>query len=322
MTNWGFLSTARINDALLGGIAAVPDALPLAVASRDGVRAQEYAEAKGIERAYAGYEQLLADVDVDVVYVSLPNSMHVEWSRRALEAGKHVLCEKPLSRSAADVAELFDLAHARGLHLSEAFMYRHHPQTTTVKELVESGAIGELRLIRGTFSFNCDPDDPRMRPDMGGGGLMDVGCYPVNLARYVAGEPERVSAECLLGGAGVDVVLAAVMRFRGGVIGHFDSGLAMPLRWEVEVVGSTGLLRTANPWHPVPRGLELWRDGASSPEVVDIPEANAYALQVADLGAAIAGEREPLLGRFDALGQARALEALYASAESGASVTL
>ena len=183
MTNWGLLSTARINDALLRGIAAVPDATAFAVASRDADRADEYARDNGIERAYGGYEQLLADPDVDVVYISLPNGMHVEWTRRALEAGKHVLCEKPLSRSPAEVEQLFDLAEARGLHLSEAFMYRHHPQTKRVKELVDSGAIGELRLIRGTFSFNCDPADPRMRVGMDGGGLMDVGCYPVSMAR-------------------------------------------------------------------------------------------------------------------------------------------
>ncbi|MGH2864094.1 MAG: Gfo/Idh/MocA family protein, partial [Solirubrobacteraceae bacterium] len=189
MTNWGFLSTARINEALLRGISAVPDARALAVASRDSDRAGAYARAKGIERAYGGYAELLADPDVEVVYVSLPNGLHVEWTEAALEAGKHVLCEKPLSRSPAEVERLFKLAHERGLHLCEAFMYRHHPQTKRLKELVEGGAIGELRRIRGSFSFPCDPDDPRMQAGMDGGGLMDVGCYPVSMARYLAGEP-------------------------------------------------------------------------------------------------------------------------------------
>jgi xylose dehydrogenase (NAD/NADP) len=328
MTRWGFLSTARINEALLRGIAAVPDAQALAVASRDGARADEYARANGIERAYGGYEQLLADPDVDVVYISLPNGMHVEWARRTLEAGKHVLCEKPLSRSAAEVEQLFDLAEARGLHLSEAFMYRHHPQTKRLKELVESGAIGSLSLIRGSFSFNCAPGDPRLLVGMEGGGLMDVGCYPVSMARYLAGEPERVSAEQLLGGDGVDVVLAGIMRFAGGVIAHFDSGLAMPHRREIEVVGSTGVVRVANPWHPEPNGIELWRDGADSAEVIatDSDETyareDAYALEVADLGEAIRGEHEPLLGRADALGQARTIAALYAAADAGSSISL
>ncbi|HWD70112.1 MAG TPA: Gfo/Idh/MocA family oxidoreductase [Solirubrobacteraceae bacterium] len=322
MTSWGFMSTARINDALLRGIAEVPEARALAVASRDQGRADEYARANGIERAYGSYDELLADPEVDVVYISLPNGMHVDWTRRALDAGKHVLCEKPLSRSAVEVEQLFDFAEARGRHLSEAFMYRHHPQTQRLKELVDAGAIGELRLIRGHFSFNCDPSDPRMLAGMQGGGLMDVGCYPVNIARFLAGEPERVSAEQLLGGDGVDVVMAGVLRFSGGVLAHFDSGLAMPHRLEVEVVGSTGVLRVASPWHPGPDGIELWRDGADGAEVIPLAAADTYSLEVADLSAAARGEHSPLLGRADALGQARTLEALYASAASGSSVTL
>jgi xylose dehydrogenase (NAD/NADP) len=322
MTNWGFLSTARINDALLRGVAEVPDARALAVGSRDSDRASTYAQAKGIERSYGSYEALLADPDVEVVYVSLPNGLHVEWTEAALEAGKHVLCEKPLSRSPAEIERLFDLAEARGLHLCEAFMYRHHQQTKRLKQLVDGGAIGKLRLIRGSFSFPCDPGDPRMRLGLDGGGLMDVGCYPVSIARYLAGEPERVSAEQLLGGDGVDVVMAGVLRFAGGVIAQFDSGLAMPHRRGVEVVGSSGVLRVANPWHPEPDGIDLWQDGAAAPEIISIPAADSYALEVADLSAAARGEREPLLGRADALGQARALAALYASAAAGSSVTL
>jgi predicted dehydrogenase len=322
VTTWGFLSTARINDALLGGIAAVPNAHALAVASRDGERARQYAEAKGIERAYGSYDELLADPDIDVIYISLPNGMHVEWTAAALEAGRHVLCEKPLSRAVPEVERLFDLADTCGRHLSEAFMYRHHPQTKRLKQLVDEGAIGELRLIRGTFSFNCAPGDPRLQAGMEGGGLMDVGCYPVSMSRYLAGEPERVSAEQLLGGDGVDVVMAGVLRFAGGVIAHFDSGLAMPGRREVEVVGSSGVLRVANPWHPEPDGIELWRDGASTAEVIPMPAHDSYALQVADLNAAARGERAPLLGRADAVGQARTLEALYASAAVGSSVSL
>lgn len=323
MTNWGILSTARINDALLRGIAAVPEASAFAVASRDADRAAEYARHNGIERAHGGYEQLLSDPGVDVVYVSLPNGLHVEWTRRALEAGKHVLCEKPLSRSPAEVEELFDLAQTRGLRLVEAFMYRYHPQTKKVKELVDSGAIGELRLVRGSFSFNCDdPADPRMLVGMDGGGLMDLGCYPVSMARLLAGEPERVSAEQLLGGDGVDVVMAGVLRFAHGVLAQFDSGLAMPGRQALEVVGSTGALRIACPWQPAAEGIELWEDGAAEPTTIPIPAVDFYALEVADLSAAARGEHEPLLSRADALGQARTLEALYASAASGQTVTL
>ena len=152
--------------------------------------------------------------------------------------------------------------------------------------------------------------------------MMEVGCYPVSMARYLAGEPTRVSAEQLLGGDGVDVVMAGVLRFADGVIAHFDSGLAMPHRIDVEVVGSTGSLRVASPWHPQPDGIELWREGASTAEVIQIAAADPYALEVADLGAAARGERAPLLGRADALGQARAIEALSASAAAGSTVSL
>ncbi|HET9102732.1 MAG TPA: Gfo/Idh/MocA family oxidoreductase [Solirubrobacteraceae bacterium] len=322
MTNWGPLSTARINDALLRGITAAPDARALAVASRDAERARAYAASRGIARAYGDYDALLADDEVQIVYISLPNGLHVEWTRRALEAGKHVLCEKPLSRSPEEVERLFDLAEGRGLRLSEAFMYRHHPQTVRLGELVGSGAVGELRLIRASFSFTCDPADPRMRAGMDGGGLMDVGCYPVSMARHLAGEPQRVSAEQRLGGDRVDVVMAGTLRFPGEVIAQFDSGLALPARRGLEIVGSTATIRVADPWNPPVDGIELWPAGASAPEIVPVPAADAYALEVANLGAAISGEAEPLLGRADAVGQARTIAALYASAETGTFVSL
>ena len=322
MVNWGFLSTARINDALLGVIGDVPDADAFAVASRDADRAALYAREHQIHRSHGSYEDLLADPEVDIVYISLPNGMHVDWTRRALEADKHVLCEKPLSRSVLEVEAAFDLAEERGLVLSEAFMYRHNPQTKRIKELVETGALGELRLVRATFSFNCDPADPRMSVEMDGGGLMDVGCYPVSMCRLLAGEPIRVSAEQLTGGDGVDVVMAGVLRFPGGVIGHFDSGLAMPERYDLEVVGSEAVLRVASPWHPIADGIELWREGSVEPEIVSLPRANSYGLEIADLSAAVHGEHAPLLGRADAVGQARTIGALYAAAASGETVTL
>jgi D-xylose 1-dehydrogenase (NADP+, D-xylono-1,5-lactone-forming) len=322
MVNWGFLSTARINDALLRVIGEVPDAHAFAVASRDAERAATYAREHEIERSYGSYEQLLDDPAVDIVYISLPNGLHVEWTRRALDAGKHVLCEKPLSRSVSEVESTFDLAAERGLVLSEAFMYRHNPQTKRIRELVDSGAIGALRLLCASFSFNCDPSDPRMQAGMDGGSLMDLGCYPISMSRLLAGEPERVSAEQLLGGDGVDVVLAGVLRFAGGVIAHFDSGLAMPGRRNLEVVGSEAVLRVSEPWHPVADGIELWRDGALEPEIVRVPVSDSYALQIADLSAAARGEHAPLLGRDDAVGQARTIEALYSSAAAGRTVTL
>ena len=311
MVNWGVLSTARINEKLLTGLAGVDGATVLAAASRDQVRASDYARAHGIPRAYGSYAALLADPEVDVVYNSLPNGMHVEWTRKALEAGKHVLCEKPLTRRPAEVAELFELAQASGLCLSEAFMYRHNPQTTRLRELVTEGVIGELRLIRSHFSFNSPAGDPRLSAGMDGGALMDVGCYPVSMFRYLAGEPERVCAEQWVGGDGVDVVLTGVLRFPGGVLAHFDCGLALPGRFGLEVVGSAGTLSVADPWHARSTGIELRLDGSDAVEQIGVARADSYLLEALDMTEAASGAHPPLLGLEDAIGQARAIDALY-----------
>ena len=319
---WGILSTARINDLVLAGARGSDRVALLAVASREQARAEAYAREHGIERAYGSYEELLADPDVRAVYISLPNALHVEWSIRALEAGKHVLCEKPLTRYPAEVEQAFDVAERRGRLLMEAFMWRHNPQTLRMTELVRSGEIGELRLVRAAFSFTADdPRDIRLLTELDGGSLMDVGCYCVSAARLLAGEPERVLGEQVTNEAGVDVRFIGTMRFRDGVVGHFDSGLDLPVREELEVVGERGSLVAHDPWHALSPKLELRRaDG----EVEEIPiePVNSYRLELEDMSDAILGRREPLLGRVDALGQARTIEALFRSAEEGRPVTL
>ena len=314
---WGVLSTARINDKFLAGARRSRELKVVAVASRDQEAARAYAAEQGIERAYGGYEALLADPDIDAVYISLPNAFHLEWSRRALEAGKHVLCEKPLSRRVADVEAIFDLAESRGLLLMEAFMYRHHPQTKRVVELVESGAIGELRLIRGAFSFNLvDEANIRLSADLEGGALMDVGCYCVNAARLLAGEPEAVSAQQVIGGDGVDVVFTGAMRFPRGRTAHFDAGLALAPRDELEIVGDRASLFLDDPWHCREPVIEVRRQDGMERIVVDA--VNPYTLEAENFSAAIRGDGAPLLGRADAVGQARTLEALYEAASAHA----
>ncbi|MGH2876765.1 MAG: Gfo/Idh/MocA family protein [Solirubrobacteraceae bacterium] len=318
---FGILSTARINDLFLAGIAGSEECEVIAVASRDAQRVDAYAREHGIERAYPGYEALLADGDIDAVYISLPNSLHLDWSRRALAAGKHVLCEKPLGRRAADVEAAFDAARQADRLLTEAFMYRHHPQTARVAQLVGEGAIGRLRLIRASFSFPlADAADVRLRAGLDGGALMDVGCYCVNAARLLAGEPESATGEQVVGGDGVDIVFAGMLRFADDVLAHFDAGLALANRHDLEVVGDSGSLRVADPWHCRAPGIEL-RRGAEV-ERVEVAAADPYRLEAEDLAAAIRGERAPLLGRADAVGQARAIEALYAAADAGAAVPL
>ena len=284
----------------------------------DLARAEAYAREHGIPRAYGSYEDLLADPDLDAVYISLPNSLHVEWSIRALEAGKHVLCEKPLSRRPDDVERAFDTADRAGRVLTEAFMYRHNPQTARLKELVESGAIGTLRLVRAAFSFTiADENNIRLAADLDGGALMDVGCYCVSGTRLLAGEPERVFGEAS-SEAGVDTVFAGSMRFSGDVLGEFDCGFRLPMRDELEVVGDEGSIFLDDPWHCRRPVLEVRRDGEI--EEIALEPVDSYRLELENLAQAIRGELEPLLGREDALGQARAIDALYRSAETGEAV--
>ncbi|MGP0047349.1 MAG: Gfo/Idh/MocA family protein, partial [Solirubrobacteraceae bacterium] len=240
---WGVLSTAHINDAFLGGVTGSATCEVVAVASRERGRAERYAREHGIERAHAGYEALLQDGDVEAVYISLPNSMHLEWTSRALQAGKHVLCEKPLARRAADVQDVFDLADREGRLLMEAFMWRHHPQTARLAELVASGAIGRLALIRASFSFGLTDDaNVRLSADLAGGALMDVGCYCVSAARLLAGEPLTAAATQVTGGDGVDVVFVGSLRFAGDVLAHFDAGISLAARHDLEVVGDQASL--------------------------------------------------------------------------------
>jgi D-xylose 1-dehydrogenase (NADP+, D-xylono-1,5-lactone-forming) len=319
----GFLSTARINELLLKGGRASQRVRVLAVASREHDRAAAYARTHEIERAYGSYEELLADPDVEAVYVPLPNSLHVDWSLRALAAGKHVLCEKPFSRRPDDVEHAFDAAERAGLVLMEAFMYRHHPQTARVEELVRRGAIGRLRTIRAVHSFDVfqsrGSQDIRLRADLDGGALMDVGCYCVNSARLLAGEPERVWGERSLGESGVDVTFHGVLRFAGDVVAQFHSSLGLPARQELELLGDEGTLLVEAPWRHDLGGDVLLRRG-SEVERIEVEEANSYRLQLDNLAAAVRGETPPLLGREDAVAQARVIAALYESAEAGRAV--
>ena len=313
---WGIISTARINRLFLSGARQSRSVEIAAVASREEASAQRYATENQIDRAYGSYEALLADPEIEAVYVSLPNSLHLVWTMNALAAGKHVLCEKPLGRRAAEVASAFDLAEQRRLVLMEAFMYRHNPQTRRVTELVGGGAIGRLRLIRGSFSFVAnDPTDVRLCAALDGGALMDVGCYCLNGARLIAGEPERVSAEQVLGGDGVDVAFTGMLRFPGDVLAQFDAGLALAARDELEVVGDDGSLFLDDPWHCRDPVIDLRRGGEL--QRIEFEPVDSYMLEAENMSAAIRGDAEPLLGRADAVSQAHAIEALYEAADTG-----
>ena len=318
---WGIISTADINRKVIPGAHASPKVDLVAVASRDRARADAYARTWEIPRAYASYEALLADPEIEAVYISLPNTLHCEWSIKALEAGKHVLCEKPLSRHTDEVEAAFDAAERTGRLLSEAFMYRHNPQTKRVKELVDRGAIGELRLIRSAFSYSLyDEENIRLRPDVEGGALMDVGCYNVSGSRLFGGEPEKVYGEAWFGPSGTDWVFCGTLRFAGNAIALFDCGTAMPERDELEVIGSEGSLFLDDPWHCKVPVIELRREG--NVELIELEPVDSYRLELENVSDAIRGNGKLLLGRADAVGQARALEALYDSATNGTPVSL
>ena len=314
---WGILSTARIAARLLEGARRTDSADVVAVASRDEQSARRFADAHGIQHAHGSYEALLADPRVEAVYIPLPNSLHVEWTKRALQAGKHVLCEKPMDRRPAQVERAFALARSRGLVLSEAFMWRHNPQTARLRDLLDEGAIGDVRLVRAAFSFTLAADvDVRLDPALHGGALMDVGCYCVSGARLVAGgEPLRAWAEIVTGRTGVDMRLTGMLRFEGDVLATIDCGLDLPSRSELEICGSDGRIVLTDPWHCIDPRIVLER--GYEREIVDVPRADSYALELDDMAAAIRGERAPLLGRADAVGQARVIQALYRSANEG-----
>ena len=313
---WGIVSTANINQKVIPGAQASDKVDLVGVASRDRARAEAYAREWEIPRAYGSYEALLADPDVEAVYISLPNTMHAEWSVKALEAGKNVLCEKPFTRHPEEVDAAFDTAERTGRLLAEAFMYRHNPQTQRLVELVSAGAIGELRLVRSTFSYPLyDTGNIRLSTELEGGALMDVGCYCVSGSRLLGGEPVAVHGDAWYGPTGTDWVFAGVLRFPNGVLATFDCGTALPNRDELEAVGSEGSLFLDDPWHCVDPVIELRRDG--SVERIELERVDSYRIELENLSDAIRGEAEPLLGREDAMGQARTLQALHDDAFRG-----
>jgi len=243
---------------------------------------------------------MLAAPDIDVVYIALPNHLHAEWTIRALEAGKHVLCEKPLALTVADVDAIAEAAGRTGRIAVEAFMYLHHPQILRAVELARGGALGRLELVNGTFSFFLTyPDDPRVDPAKGGGSLWDVGCYPVSLARRIADEePERVGAFARFDERGVDRTFIGQMRFPGGLLAQFDCGFAAPDRERVEIVGSDATLVLEAPFLPEPDGPPpslTMRRGREATRI-DVGSVDQYGAEVEDLTAAILDGTSPRVG--------------------------
>jgi xylose dehydrogenase (NAD/NADP) len=320
---WGILGVARINRALVPPLQAAERHELVAIASRDAGRAAEAAKQWQIPRAYGSYEDLLADRDIDVVYIPLPNGLHATWTIRAAEAGKHVLCEKPLALTVDEVDRVQDAARRAGVVVAEAFMYRHHPQTLRVRELVAAGSLGTIRLVRGAFTFSLTRDaDPRLDPAQGGGSLWDVGCYPVSFARFVLGEePVEVFGWQATGATGVDLTFAGALRFPSGALGLIDCGFASPFRTHVEVVGSEASLVIPRPFKPGAAETILVSRGESVEEV-RVTGADLYLGEIEDMADAILLGQPSRVTLAESRGNVASLVALLGSARAGRPLTV
>ncbi|AZK45789.1 Gfo/Idh/MocA family protein [Paenibacillus lentus] len=292
-----------------------------AVASRDLEKSRSVAEQFGITTAYGSYEELIEDATIEAVYIPLPNHLHKEWAIRAMRAGKHVLCEKPIALTSEEAKEMAAVAKQEGVVLAEAFMYRHHPRWKRIREIIESGELGELRLIRGAFTYNNaeDLDNIRLRPEWGGGALYDVGCYPISAARFILGqEPEAITVHAQFSDKhfGVDMMAAGILEFAGGLALTFDCGMWTEHRQLLEIVGSEGRI-------DIPHAFTVGDDEDASYTVTvrgvsriegHEDKADPYTMEVDDLAKAVFGIQPKLFSPDDAVQGMRVLEAGLASA--------
>jgi xylose dehydrogenase (NAD/NADP) len=320
---WGLLSTARINARLIPAIRAGARSELTTVASRALGRAQAYAAEWKIPRALGSYEALLDDPGIDVVYIALPNSLHVEWTVRALEAGKHVLCEKPLALSGEDVDRIQAAATRASRVAAEAFMYRHHPLTAAAAAIVNSGRMGTVRGFKGAFTFSLTREgDVRLDPALGGGSLWDIGCYPVSYACFLTGSaPVEVFGWQPPSPTGVDLEFAGMMRFAGGRVAQFDSGFAGPFRAEMEVIGTEAVLRIHRPFRTDEMSQLLLTTGDKT-EILPFDPEPPFAGEIADMEAAALDGRPPRIPLSESRRTAQTISSLYESARAGRPVHL
>jgi D-xylose 1-dehydrogenase (NADP+, D-xylono-1,5-lactone-forming) len=321
--SWGILSTARIKRAVIPPIKASPRNVLGGIASRSIEKAKTEARAWGIPRYYGSYEELLADPEIDVIYNPLPNSMHAEWTIQACQAGKHVLCEKPLAVTLDEVKAIEEAANQAGVIVAEAFMYRHHMQTLRVKELVDGGSIGEPKLVRGAFSFTIsNPADVRLSADLAGGSVWDIGCYPISYARAVLGrEPSEVFGWQVTGEGGVDEYFSGQLRFPGEVVLQFDSSFRVPDRAFMEFVGTEGVLFISNPFKPRKRET-LLLNRAGKVQKIPVKSPELYLGEIEDMADAILSGKQPRITLTDSYNNVAVIKALLTSAQQNQPVSL
>lgn len=327
---WGILSTAAINDALIEPIRRAKRSELVAVASRNLDKARAYARQKGIPKAHGSYEALLADPEIDAIYNPLPNTLHCEWTVKAAEAGKHVLCEKPLVPTLAELDEVEAAARANDVTIFEAFMYLHHPQTLKVKEMVRSGQLGDLQLINSWFAYYLPPEDRdniRLNPELAGGCLWDVGVYPNSLAIVMAGAgaPVAVWASQIKGKTGVDVSMIGQMKFANGVVAQISSGFRCPFREGAHIIGSEGRVWVSEPWKPhlSGRGTHIefsTKDGVE--QTIAVPHSDPYLHEVEAMESCVLDGAQPVVPLSLSRDFLRSVLALFESAETGQVVSL
>jgi xylose dehydrogenase (NAD/NADP) len=325
---WGILGCAAIADrAVIPAIQASETGQLLAIASRDESKARRKAEQFGIPKFYGSYEALLADPDIDAIYIPLPNHLHKEWTIAAAKAGKHILCEKPLAMNAQEAQEMVDVCKEAGVHLAEAFMYRHHPRITRVKEIVASGEIGELRAIRGVFTYNgaANKGDIRQVKEWGGGGLFDVGCYPLSAARFIVGaEPEAVTVHALFSPEhdDVDMMASGLVEFPGNVALTFDCGMWATFRNELEIVGTDGTILLKPSFLPSKKNDDIAVHVGDSIRREGPYGIDAYVSQSDQFARTVWGEEQPAFPAQDAVSNMKLLDACMASARTRERVEL
>ena len=321
VVRWGVISTANIGrSAVNPAIQASSNGELVAVASRSEEAARAFAEEWGIPGHYGSYEALLEDDGIDAVYIPLPNNMHKEWTIRAAEAGKHVLCEKPLALDVAECEEMEAAAAEHGVKLMEAFMYRFHPRSRRAIDMVREGVVGELKTIRSAFTFRLSrPDDIRWLPEFGGGALMDVGCYCVNVSRTIVGEePVEVQATASRADTGVDDHLVGILRFPSGVVAHFDCALTAERCEFYEVAGTEAYLRVPAAFRPGTADAHIEEhSGSGDTTVHTLPGVDQFQLMVEHFADCVLNDEQPRYPVAEAIRNMRVIEALYESAGKG-----
>ncbi len=317
---WGIIGVAKINNRLLPSFPRATNTELAAIASRSKEKAESAAKAAGIPKAYGSYENLLKDPDIDIVYNPLPNSLHSEWTMKAADHGKSVLCEKPLAPSADEAQKMVDYCQEKGVHLMDGFMWPHHPRTAMLREFLDSGAIGPVQKVTAAFSFKMEPMDGtniRLKPELGGGSLLDVGCYPVFGIRWAFGEePVRVYATAKYE-FGVDVDLNGILWFADGRMASFDCAFTLPVRMQMEIAGSEGVIKIPHMWLP-PEDAPYEVHGRSpTVETTKVPGHDQIAHMISNFSQAVLDNKPVKQSPQEGVKTLRVLNALAESAKTG-----